>query len=98
MSLLICISFENQPVNNCLSVQNNFITQKCVLFFLLKLSGIQIHIVFQQTLIQTFRTSWRQNNFCESTAQEHKFKRWFCTQKLVLNVRSKDFCVHKNKS
>ena len=29
--------------------------------------------------------------FCESTALEHKFKRWFCTQKPVLNVRFKDF-------
>ena len=33
---------------------------------------------------------WLHNNLCESTALEHKFKRWFCTIKLVLNVR-KDF-------
>ena len=26
----------------------------------------------------------------EFTALEHKFKRWFCTQKPVLNVRFKD--------
>ena len=35
---------------------------------------------------------WLHNNLCESTA--HKFKRWFCTQKLVLNI-CKDFWYTK---
>ena len=30
------------------------------------------------------------NNLCESTALEHKFYRWFCTQKQFLNVRFND--------
>ena len=39
--------------------------------------------------------SFSQNNLCEFTTQEHKFKRCFCTQKLVLNVRFKDFLCTK---
>ena len=35
------------------------------------------------------------NNHCEFTAIEHKFKSWFCTQKQVLNVRFKDFWYTK---
>ena len=35
------------------------------------------------------------NNLCELTPLEHKFKRWFCTQKPVLNVRLKDFWYTK---
>ena len=38
------------------------------------------------------------NNLCEFTALEHKFKRWFCTQKSVLKVRFKDFWYKRNKS
>ena len=35
-------------------------------------------------MIEKFHTSFRiQNNLCEFTALEHKFKRWFCTQKPV---------------
>jgi hypothetical protein len=31
----------------------------------------------------------------EFTTREHKFKRWFCTQNPVLNVRFKDFWYTK---
>ena len=34
---------------------------------------------------------WLHNNLCESTAQEHNFKRWFCTQKFDWNIRFRDF-------
>ena len=34
-------------------------------------------------------------NSCESTALEHKFKRWFSTKKPVLNVSFKDFWYTK---
>ena len=37
-----------------------------------------------------------QNNFGEFTTQEHKFKRWFCTQELVLNVCFNAFWYTKN--
>ena len=35
------------------------------------------------------------NNFCEFTTLEHKFKRWFCTQKPVLIFRFEDFWYKK---
>ena len=35
------------------------------------------------------------NNLCESTALDHKLKRWFGTQKPVLIVRFKDFWCTK---
>jgi hypothetical protein len=38
---------------------------------------------------------WQHNNLCEFTAIEHRFKRWFCTQKPVLNFRRKDFWYTK---
>ena len=34
---------------------------------------------------------WLHNNFWKFSALEHKFKRWFCSQKHVLNVRFKYF-------
>ena len=52
---------------------------------------ITINFVFQKALIQTFHTSFL-TILCEFTAQEHKFKRWFCNQTLVW------FLVYKNKS
>ena len=42
--------------------------------------------------IQAFRLH---NNLCEFTALDHKFKRLFCTQKLVLNVPFEDFWYTK---
>ena len=48
-------------------------------------------MVYQKALILTFHSSfWLQNNFCEFTAPEHKFKRWFCTQKPGVKIRFKD--------
>ena len=41
------------------------------------------------------RAFWLHNNLCDFTALEHKFKRWFCTQKMVLNVRLKITCIQK---
>ena len=38
---------------------------------------------------------WLQNNLWEYPALDHKFKIWFCTQKLVLNVHFKDFWYTK---
>ena len=38
---------------------------------------------------------WLHNNLCEFIAIEHNFKKWFCTQKLVLNDRFKDFWYTK---
>ena len=37
------------------------------------------------------------NNLCEFTTQENKFKRWFCTHKMVLNIQ-KRYLINKNKS
>ena len=56
------------------------------------------YFVYQKALIQTFTPAfWQHNNPCEITAIEHKFKRWFCTQKSDLNVRLK-ISDYKNKS
>ena len=41
---------------------------------------------------------YHHNNLCEFTELAHKFKKWFCTQKPVLNVRFTRFLVYKNKS
>ena len=38
---------------------------------------------------------WLHNNLCELTALEHKFRRWFCTQKPDFNFRFKDFWYTK---
>ena len=47
-----------------------------------------LFFLYQKTLIRTFHTSFRlQNNLCEFTTREHKFKRWFCNKKSVWNVR-----------
>ena len=44
----------------------------------------------QKSLIQIFHTVfWLHNNLCESKPLEHKFNRWFCNQKTVLNVHTK---------
>ena len=40
---------------------------------------------------------WLHNNFCEFSALEHKFKRWFCTQKPISNVHVKDLWYTKIK-
>ena len=50
--------------------------------------------VYQKALIRTFHTSFvTKNNVCEFTAQEHKFKRLFCTQKRLFYR----FLIYKNK-
>ena len=51
--------------------------------------------VYQKALIRTFHTSFvTKNNVCEFTAQEHKFKRLFCTQKRLFYR----FLIYKTKS
>ena len=32
----------------------------------------------------------QQNNLCDFTTHKQKFKRWFCTQNLILNIHFKD--------
>ena len=50
-----------------------------------------IKFVYQKALIQTFYSSfWLQNNHCEFTTREYKFKRWFCNKKPVWNVNFKN--------
>ena len=45
----------------------------------------------KKALIRTFHISfWLQNNLCE-----FKFTKWFCTEKLVLNVGFKDYWYTK---
>ena len=56
----------------------------------------KIFFVYQKALIQTFHTSFSlKNNLCEFTIRKHKFNRWFCTEKPVLNVHSNDFWYTK---
>ena len=55
-----------------------------------------ICFVYQKYLILTFHSSfWLQNNLYKVTTREHKFKRWFWTQKPVLNLFSKNFWYTK---
>ena len=67
--------------------------------FVLKLSGIQIYIVYQKSLYKNFTPVSMffllQNKLCEFTMQEHNIKR--CTQKPVSNVRFKKLNYTKNK-
>ena len=53
--------------------------------------------VYQKALMQIHFTQafCLQNNLCEFSAQEHKSKRWFCTQKPDWNIRFKDFWYTK---
>jgi hypothetical protein len=56
--------------------------------------AIENGFVYQQALIVTEDVPlvfWLQSSLCEFTKVEHKFKRWFCTQKPALNVRFKYF-------
>jgi hypothetical protein len=43
--------------------------------------------VYKQALYGHFTPAfWLHNNLCESTALEHKFQSWFCTQTFVLKI------------
>ena len=50
-------------------------------------------LLYNRNFNTNIPVSWLHNNLCEFIALEIKFKRWFCTQKLVLNVRFKVFWV-----
>ena len=67
--------------------------------FVLSCFNKDTHNLIQQSLLtESFFTNIsHQLDFIVTfeTALEHKFKRWFCTQKLVLNVRFNDFWYTK---
>ena len=81
----------------------NIFKVKVIYWFILKSIYKYVHsciktytlkniFVYQKAWIQYFTPVFLlQNNLCEFTAWEHKFKRWLCTQKPILNICDKEF-------
>ena len=83
--ILICVKW----IITSLSISNNYsYCAKSFKYWKVMIFAYDIRKLYYEHFTPAF---WVQNNLFEFTNREHKFKRWFYTQKSVWNVRFKDF-------